>query len=287
MMGHRAASAEPRPRIGSYTRLVLSLRERSAERRPLLGAWTFLREPFAAEVAAQAGYDYVCVDAQHGLHDDASIAAQLTAIRAGGDALPLVRVLANEAGAIGRVLDAGALGVIVPMVNSAADAAAVVAAARYAPVGARSFGPIGAMTRYGADYAGRVDELVAVIPMVETVEAVADVEAIAATPGVDALYVGPSDLALTMGLAPGADQDDAEFDRALAAVVAACRAHDVIPAIHTEPELVAKRVAQGFTMMTIGFDWGSMVAGFRQALASGRAAADGTTAGDATTDERA
>lgn len=253
---------------------MLSLRERLADRDPLLGAWTFLREPMAAEVASQAGYDYVCVDGQHGLHDDASIANQLMGVRAGGDAMPFVRVLRNEAGLIGRALDAGAMGVIVPMVNDDAAAAAVVAAARYAPLGERSFGPIGAVTRYGGDYSTTANDRVAVVPMIETVEAVANVDAIAATRGVDAVYVGPSDLAMTMGLAPGADQDDARFDEALAAVVAACATHGVVAGVHTEPELVAKRYDQGFRMMTIGFDWGSMLAGFRNALAAGRAASE-------------
>ncbi len=97
--------------------------------------WTFLREPLAAEVASGAGYDYVCIDGQHGLHDYTSISAQLTAIAAGGPALPIVRVPWNEQGFIGQVLDAGAGGVIVPMVNTVEQAEAVVRSCRYAPVG--------------------------------------------------------------------------------------------------------------------------------------------------------
>jgi len=249
---------------------VAALRERLATTDVLLGAWTFFREPLAAELAAQAGYDYVCIDGQHGLHDEASIGAQLTAVRAGGPAFPIVRVRANDYGLIGRVLDTGALGVIVPMVNTPEEAAAVVAAGRYAPAGGRSFGPIGAMVRYGTDYVGAVNDRVALIPMIETAEAVANVEAIARTPGIDALYVGPSDLALTLGLPPGPDHDDAVFVDALDAIVAACRQSGVIPAVHAEPELVAKRAEQGFRMMTIGFDFGSMVNGYRDALAVGR-----------------
>lgn len=254
---------------------VASLRERLATTEVLLGAWTFFREPLAAELASQAGYDYVCIDGQHGLHDEASIGAHLTGVRAGGPAFPIVRVRANDHGLIGRMLDTGALGVIVPMINTPEDAAAVVAAGHYAPTGGRSFGPIGAMIRYGPDYVGVTEPRVALIPMIETAEAVANVEAIAATPGIDALYVGPSDLALTLGLGPGPDHDDAVFVDALDAVVAACRGAGIIAAVHTEPELVAKRAEQGFRMMTIGFDFGSMVNGYGNALAAGRAARPG------------
>lgn len=247
-----------------------SLRTRLERADPLLGAWTFLREPMVAEAASQVGYDYVCVDGQHGLHGYDSLTAQLTAIKAGGSALPIARVLSDDAGLIGQCLDAGAMGVIVPMVNTAEQAAAVVSACRYAPVGTRSFGPIGAGSRYGPRYAATANERVAVLPMIETVEAVGNVDAIAATPGVDALYVGPADLSLTLGLPPAMDNEAAEFDDALAAIVAACRAHDVIPAIQAGAELVAKRVEQGFRMITIGYDLGPMMAGLRSALADGR-----------------
>lgn len=247
-----------------------SLRSRLADHDPLLGAWTFLRDPVAAEIASQVGYDYVCIDGQHGLHSYDSLTAQLTAIKAGGDAFPVARVLTDDAGAIGQALDAGAMGVIVPMVNTAEQAAAVVRAARYAPVGGRSIGPMGAGARYGPTYVRTANELVAVIPMIETVEAIGNLDAIAATPGVDALYVGPGDLSLSMGLPPGSDSDDPGFNEALAAVVAACREHDVIPAVHAAPELVAKRVEQGFRMITIGFDFTPMAAGLRAALTTGR-----------------
>jgi 4-hydroxy-2-oxoheptanedioate aldolase len=249
-----------------------SLSARLSTHDPLLGGWISLREPLAAEVASGAGYDYVCIDGQHGLHSYASISAHLTAIAAGGTALPLVRVPWNEPGFLGQVLDAGAGGVIVPMVNTVEQAEAVVRACRYAPVGARSFGPLGAGTRYGAEYVARANEFVSVIPMIETVEAVENVDAIAATPGIDALYVGPADLSLTLGLQPAMDQDEARFDDALRRVVAACQAAGIVPGIHSEPALVAKRRSQGFRMITIGSDAQAMVAGLRRAVADGRRA---------------
>jgi 4-hydroxy-2-oxoheptanedioate aldolase len=249
-----------------------SLRTRLASSDPLLGAWTFLREPMAAEVASRAGYDYVCIDGQHGLHDYRTIGEQLTAIAVGGSALAIVRVPWNDAGFIGQVLDAGAGGVIVPMVNTPDEAAAVVRACRYAPVGARSFGPIGAGTRYGASYLAGANDAIAVIPMIETVEAVDNVDAIAATPGVDALYVGPADLSLTLGLPPAMDQDDKRFEDALHRVVAACQEAGIVPAIHSDPSLVAKRRSQGFRMITVGYDLQPMVAGLHSALKDARRA---------------
>lgn len=112
-----------------------SLRSRLEHADPLLGAWTYFREPIVAEVASQIGYDYVCIDGQHGLHSYDSVAAQLTAVKAGGAAFPLARVLTGDAGRIGQFLDAGAMGVIVPMVNTPAQAAAVVSAADTLPTG--------------------------------------------------------------------------------------------------------------------------------------------------------
>ena len=250
--------------------LLESLRRRLSTHDPLLGAWTFLREPLAAEVASGAGYDYVCIDGQHGIHDYASIVGQLTAIAAGGTALPIVRVPWNEPGFIGQVLDAGAGGVIVPMVNTVDQAEAVVRACRYAPVGARSLGPIGAGARYGPKYISGANENIAVIPMIETVEAVANVDKIAATPGVDALYIGPADLSMTLGLPPAMDHDDDQFNDALLSVVAACRAAGIVPAIHSDPALVAKRRDQGFRMITIGYDLQPMLAGLHRAISDGR-----------------
>lgn len=238
----------------------------------LLGAWTFLREPLLAEVASRAGYDYVCVDGQHGLHDYGSISAQLAAIVLGGSALPLVRVASNEPGVIGQMLDAGAMGIIVPMVNSPEEASAVVRACRYAPAGERSLGPVGAATRYGPTYVGEANGAVAVIPMIETVAALEAVEEIAAVDGVDALYVGPSDLSLSMGLQPGVDNDDPRFDAALRRIAAAATAAGVIPGVHAEAELVATRREQGFRMITIGYDLGPAVRALHAALAAGRTA---------------
>lgn len=235
----------------------------------VFGSWLFLREPLVAEAASKLGYDYVCVDLQHGLAGNETAATMLMAI-ATGTACPYVRAPSQDPTVIGRLVDAGALGVIVPMVNSAAEAAAAAAACRYAPKGTRSAGPIGANVRFGGSYVAVADDHVAVFPMVETVQAVEVVEEIAATPGIAGIYVGPADLSMTMGLPFGLDQDDPGFDAAIARIVAACEANRVIPGIHAEPELVEKRRAQGFRMITVGYDYRPVLDALHADLARSR-----------------
>lgn len=240
-----------------------------------LGAWMFLREPVLAEAAGDAGYDYVCIDMQHGLASYTDAFAMLQSLGRSTVA-PVVRVPWNEPGIIGRVLDAGALGVIIPMVNSAEEAERAVAACRYAPAGTRSFGPLTAIVRHGFQYLETANEQVACIPMIETVEAVDRIDEILAVPGIDAVYVGPSDLSLTMGLPPFADHDDARFQEALDSVVDACNRRGVVPGVHASPSLAATRAQQGFRMITVGFDQMPAMAALVADLATSRAAVDGS-----------
>ena len=247
------------------------LRDRCSDGATAFGAWISLRDPLLVEAAALAGFDYVVVDMQHGLTDSADVIGMLHAM-AHTPTLPVVRVPWNDPGIIGRVLDAGALGVIVPLVNSAAEAQRAVAACRYAPDGARSIGPMLPRVRYGTDYAGSANGVVACIPMIETRQAVDDVDAILDVPGIDAVYVGPADLSMTYGLTPKVDQEDDAFDDALARVVDSCRRHGVIPGIHANATLAAKRHAAGFRMITVGFDAAPAIAALNADVANARAA---------------
>lgn len=219
-----------------------------------LGAWLSSREPLFAESAALTGFDYVCIDLQHGLQSYEHAVTMLYAM-ARTPTTPIVRVPWNEPGIIGRVLDAGAYGVVIPMVNTAAEAAAAVASCRYGPLGSRSMGPAGVSARVGREgYFSTANEKVACIPMIETKQAVSNIDAILSVPGIDAIYVGPADLSITYGLDPNVDQDDADWNAALETVVDACTRHGVVPGIHANAGLAAKRQATGFRMITVGFD---------------------------------
>ncbi|WP_040495078.1 HpcH/HpaI aldolase family protein [Ilumatobacter nonamiensis] len=234
-----------------------------------LGAWLSGDSPAAAEVVGAAGFDYVNIDMQHGLADYSRVVEMMRALQS-SPATITCRVPWNEQGIIGRVLDAGAMGVIIPMVNTVEQARRAVEACRYAPDGARSYGPIRAGQVNGPDYQATANDRVACIPMIETAEAVENLDDILDVDGIDAVYVGPADLSLTLGLPPRGDHDDESFNTALAAIVEACNRRGVVAGIHANPQLVAKRLEQGFRMVTATADLLAMADGLDRALAAGR-----------------
>jgi 4-hydroxy-2-oxoheptanedioate aldolase len=224
-------------------------------RETVVGYWIQLDSPASTERVARLGYDYVSLDAQHGLFGYSGMLAALTAIDAAGSAVGLVRVAANDATAIGRALDAGAAGVIAPLVNTAEDAALTVAAGRYPPVGVRSYGPTRSMIRIGPAPA-EADSSVVLLAMIETADGLANVESIAATPGLDGLYIGPSDLTIAVGGTGPADPAVADaFEAALKRVRGACEANGIAAGLHTRSgEEAAKRISEGFTFLTVAGD---------------------------------
>jgi 4-hydroxy-2-oxoheptanedioate aldolase len=241
------------------------VREMWAARRAALGAWLMIPSAFSAEIIAHAGFDWVCVDMQHGVIDYSQMVAMLQAVSY-TNVTPLVRVPWNEPGIIGKTLDAGARGVIVPMVNSRSDAEHAVQACRYAPAGTRSYGPVRANYSAGFDYFARANDDVLCIVMVETREAVAHVDDIVSVPGVDAVYVGPADLSVTLGLPPAADQDAASFNDALERILKACEQHGVEPGIAGNQNTAPKRVAQGFRLVEAAADAAVLASAVGQAL---------------------
>jgi 4-hydroxy-2-oxoheptanedioate aldolase len=249
----------------------MTLREMWTDGQSTLGAWLTIPSTVSAETAGRAGFDYVCVDNQHGVNDYQITVTMMQAILLGGGT-PIVRVPWNEPGIIGKMLDAGAEGVIVPMVNSAAEAQAVVTACRYPPLGMRSFGPVLVMPRI-PDHTTVANGRTAVIPMIETVDALNNLDEILAVPGVDAIYVGPADLSLSLGLAPGNNDGEAKFDDALAAIVAACSRHGVVPGMHASGALAERRLEQGFRMLTVSGDLLAMRGAMGAELAQARGAA--------------
>ncbi len=239
------------------------------EEKVTYGAWLSIPSAFSAEVMAHQGFDWLCIDMQHGVIDYQTAVAMLQAIST-TETVPFVRVPWNEPGIIGKVLDAGAYGVIIPMVNSREEAEAAVGACRYVPDGYRSYGPIRAAYYAGADYSSHANEEIACIPMIETTTALAHLEEILAVPGIDAVYVGPADLSLTLGLPPRMDHDDESFQRARLTIAEECRSRGITAGIHATASLAPKHVEAGYRMITISSDIGSLAGGAAQDLRSVR-----------------
>lgn len=231
-----------------------SFRDRIRGRQQVLGYWCVLDAPVATERIARLGYDYVAIDMQHGLVGYAGMVNSLTAIDASQAAVGVIRVGENDPAPIGRALDAGAVGVIVPLVDTAGDAARAVEAARYG-LGRRSYGPMRSGLRIGPTPAD-ADAAVAVIVMIETAAGLDNVEEIARVDGVDALYVGPSDLRLAIGGATSSDRSvDDEFEAAVRRVAAAAEAAGIGAGIHTPAgDVAARRLAEGFTFASVASD---------------------------------
>lgn len=239
------------------------LRAKLAAGQPALGAWITIPSPVTAEAVAYAGLDYLCIDMQHGLIDYGDAVRMLPSVSLGG-ATPIVRVPEFSTANISTVLDAGAMGVIVPMVNSAEQAAAAASACRFPPVGERSYGAIRAAMAEGADYYERINEEVLCIPMIETMEAVDDLERILAVPGVDVAYVGPSDLSIAMGYWPGTKEQP--FLDMLDRIREACDRRGIVPGIQASPAAAADRLERGFRMVTVLSDFPAFQAAVKQAV---------------------
>lgn len=240
-----------------------------------LGMWTAIPDPFAVELTAHPDLDYICLDQQHGLLDYADVVAMLPAIEKHG-ILPITRVPANEPWVIGRSLDAGAMGIVVPMVNTAAEAAAAVSACRYAPHGLRSFGPIRAALAAGTNDPQKLQSVLCIV-MVETTIGMANLAEIVATPGVDAVYVGPADLALSLGVAPTLEATDTAHIDAIAAIRVACRDAGIAAGIQcSDGQHASREIEAGFQMITIGKDSGLLQAAVRREVL----AAQGVNPGD-------
>lgn len=219
--------------------------------RPLFNAWLTLGSPFAVELAAEAGCDLVTVDQQHGIGGHAEMLSSLMAATAGG--VPaLVRVAANDSGLIGRALDAGAHGVICPMINSAEDARQLVSSVKFPPLGRRSLGPFRARLAM-PDYFRAANAWTIACGQIETKSAIADLDEILATPGLDMICAGPNDLALTLSGGAHTNIRAAEVIEALDLLLAKCRENGVMTAIFANDADYAKSmIAKGWQVIAIG-----------------------------------
>jgi 4-hydroxy-2-oxoheptanedioate aldolase len=220
----------------------------------VVNGWLSIPSSFSAEVMAHQGFDSLTIDMQHGVVDYQVAVTMLQAIST-TPVIPLARVPWNDPGLIMKILDAGVYGVICPMINTRAQAEALVRASKYPPLGYRSFGPVRASLYAGADYGERANADVLVIPMIETREAVENLDDILGVPGIDAVYVGPADLSLSLGCTPRLDQTDPPVVDAQRKIAAACRRHGVMAGLHTGAIAYAqKMIAEGYRFVTLASD---------------------------------
>lgn len=216
-----------------------------------VNGWCAIPSPVTAEIMGRQGFDMMTVDLQHGLIDY-QMALTMLQVLQGLPAPVLARVPWNEPGIIAKCLDAGFAGLICPMVNTVDDARRLVQSARYAPLGARSFGPTRANLVHGAGYAKAANTTVLVLAMIETREAMGNLDAILAVEGIDGAYVGPSDLGLSLGYEPTLEPTAPEVLDAIATIAARTKAAGRIAGVHTgSPEMIRRMFAQGYDFASL------------------------------------
>ncbi|MDD9877207.1 MAG: aldolase/citrate lyase family protein [Magnetovibrio sp.] len=244
------------------------VRRQWAAGRPALNGWLVTPAPLNAEVIAHQDLCSVTIDMQHGLIGYADAVAMLTATK-GLDLTRIVRVPSLDAAIIGKALDAGADGVICPLINTAEEAARLVAACRYPPEGRRSFGPFRAGLLHGDGYFDRSRGHSLALAMIETAEALANLDAIAATPGLDALFVGPADLSIGLGHAPGFDRAEDDVVEAIGRIARAAADNGLGAGIYTTgPDYGRRMAAAGYNLITVVTDASLLAAGAGAARAA-------------------
>ena len=236
-----------------------------------VNGWLALPNSFSAEVMAHQGWDTLTIDLQHGVIDYHALVPMLQAIST-TNTVPLVRVPWLEPGIIMKSLDAGAYGVICPMVSTREDAQKLVAYTHYAPQGTRSFGPVRAMYYGGADYPSKANETIVAFAMIETAQALDNLDAILSVEGLDAIYIGPSDLSLALGCAPQFDDVEPKVAQAIDHIIERANAHGVKAGIHNGRADVARaRIAKGYRFVTVSSDARMIAAGSQEILKAMRA----------------
>ena len=241
-----------------------------------VNGWLAIPSGFSAEVMAGCGWDSVTVDMQHGVQDYQSMVQCFQAMDK-FPITPLVRVPWNEPGIIGKALDGGAWGIISPMCNNGAEAKALADACLYPPMGKRSNGPIRAAA-YGTDspYQRTANSEVLVIPMIETQEGIDNIDEILSVPGISGIYIGPSDMGLSLGMIPILDREEPNIMAIYQKLLDSCKKHGKFAGLHNgSPSYAAKMFKMGFRLATIANDSGLMAQAAKAAVATARKEAGG------------
>jgi 4-hydroxy-2-oxoheptanedioate aldolase len=236
-----------------------------------LGGWLNIPGTVTARVMAQLGFDWLVVDMEHSAQSPILMADMVATIADAGTCAPLVRVPSNSVEWFKWALDAGAWGVVVPMVNSREEAQRAVDFSKYPPLGNRSiggiFGPYGFGTTAWPDYARFANDEIMVIVQIESAQALQNLDEILSVPGIDVAFVGPNDLHAQLGLVPSSDGAEPEFLEALERVkVAARKYHIALGIFSTDGEAATTRISQGFQMISVTSDVSSMIASATQNL---------------------
>lgn len=256
-------------------------REKLKRGEAAIGTWLILPNVMSTQLMARAGFDWLTVELEHS-PTNWETASQMFGAIAGAGGVPLCRVPWNTGENIKRALDTGAWGVVVPMVNSRAEAEAVVAAARYQPIGRRTIGGQLHAANFDTDagtYYSRANDEILVVVMAEHIDAIEHADEILSVPGIDVVFIGPNDLHNSMGRAPAFDSDDRQFNEAIDHILKAARKHGVAPGIHVlNAEAARRRRDQGFQFIAITSEAGLMLAQAADAakllgLGTGRAVA--------------
>ncbi len=246
--------------------VINPLKQLWANGKPAVNGWIALPSILSAEIMARAGWDSITIDMQHGTADYSDLLSILPVIGQTGTTA-LVRVPWNRPEDIMRALDAGAMGIIAPMIDSAEDTRALVDACLYAPQGARSFGPIRARLAHGNSYATDANDAILPIAMIETRSAVEELDEILQVPGLGAIYIGPADLSLVYGFPPGFDKEEPEMLELFEHILSRANAKGVPACIHCGAAEYAKRMLNmGFQLVTVGSDARYLEAGISTAL---------------------
>ena len=243
------------------------LSEAWAAGRRTANGWLSIPSSFAAEVMAHQGWDSLTIDLQHGVLDYQTAVGMLQAISTTAT-VPMVRVPWLDPGIVMKMLDAGSYGIICPMVNNRDEAELFVRACRYPPRGNRSMGPIRATLYAGDDYARHANDTVLALAMIETAAALDDLEAILATPGLDGIYVGPSDLGAALGCPPILDPEEPKVVAAIEHVLTAAKRAGLSAGIHTGTPAYARRMHElGFDFVSLASDSRLLALKSRESLA--------------------
>jgi 4-hydroxy-2-oxoheptanedioate aldolase len=227
-----------------------------------VGTWLTLPDPIAARLMTRVGFDWLTVELEH-TPTNLETAAHCLAIISASGPVPLVRIPFNTVENIKRVLDIGSWGIVVPMVNTRAEAEAAVNAARYAPLGTRTIGGQLHAANFDTDpatYYAKANDEILVVLMAEHVQAIENADDIFSVPGIDAVFIGPNDLHNSMGKPPSFESDDKQFVQALDHVLKTARKYGVAPGIHVvDADAAQRRIAQGFQFVAVASEAGMML----------------------------